>query len=61
MNQDIKHVSEMLQTVTKEEFERRVQEETNLERYPITSKEMMSLLRNRYRKLKRFYNVVASN
>ena len=61
MNQDIKHVSEMLQTVTKEEFEKRVQEETNLERYPITSKEMMSLLRNRYRKLKRFYNVVASN
>jgi hypothetical protein len=60
MYQEIKDVSEVIQTVTPEEFSKRVEIETDLDKYPITSKEMLAVIRNRYRKLKRFYNVLAA-
>jgi len=57
MKADVKSVSDKLRNVTEEQFECFVERETNFELYPITSKELMGVLRNRYRKLKRFYNV----
>jgi hypothetical protein len=50
-------IESKLRNVTEEQMERIVERECSFDNYPITSKELMSVLRNRYRRLKRFYNV----
>ena len=57
MREQMKEVSDKLRNVTEEQFEQVIERECNFTHYPITSKELMGVLRNRYRTLKRFYNV----